>query len=718
MTTFVEQSPPQDGGMWPYPLYELTMAVASAREPAEIFEAALNALAASLDVERASVLLFDAQGVMRFRAWRGLSGEYRAAVDGHSPWVPDTKDAAPVLVEDVHADPELESLRPTFDQEGIRALAFIPLALGTHLLGKFMLYYAEPHAFTEWEVLTAQTIAAHVAFAIDQQDHRESEGRLRSVTDALPALVATTSVEGEIIDIDESYRQYTGLTLAQAQDWRNYQVIHPDDFEQAMVLWAEALASGEPLQNEMRLRRNDGTYRWHLMQAKPIRNRDGAIGRWVTVSVDIEDRKRAEARERYLAAITNSLVSPLESGDLLAEIARQAVPTLADVCTIGLFDETNQTVRVETATISEAERPFVEAIHLRAWRLHLDPARTIGEEITAGRPVCVPDATEAWARSCAPRDDQVEAALSLAPRSLMCLPLLARGETIGIVTFATTVSKRPYVQADFDLFVEVASRLSIALDNRQLYESLQVAADDLRHANAAKDEFLGLVSHELKTPITMILGNAEVLERRLDELDSASRSAALLDIHGEATRLHRIIENLLVLARLEQGVFVDREPMLVRRVVDAVVKDHRRSFPTRRFTFTWLMPSTPVLGSEQYLEQILRNLLSNAEKYSPAAAPIEIVGSRNTNELIVRVLDRGPGVSDDEVDQIFTPFYRSPATATLAHGVGIGLTVCRRLIEAQGGRIWAARRSDGGSEFGFSLPLAGDDEEEPATSAN
>jgi K+-sensing histidine kinase KdpD len=106
------------------------------------------------------------------------------------------------------------------------------------------------------------------------------------------------------------------------------------------------------------------------------------------------------------------------------------------------------------------------------------------------------------------------------------------------------------------------------------------------------------------------------------------------------------------------------------------------------------------------VEQVIRNLLSNAEKYSSLTTPIEVRIERVANSMAISVLDRGRGFAPEEAELIFTPFYRSPRTADVAGGVGIGLAVCKRLIEVQGGRIWAHPRQDGGAEIGFSLPLA------------
>src|SRR5262249_36496957 len=135
----------------------------------EVYAAALDCLADTLSPDRASVLLFDDDGVMRFKAWRGLSDGYRAATEGHTPWSRDTRDPVPVLVEDVAADPELAALRPTIEGEGIRSLGFFPLLTGGRLLGKFMVYFDAPHDFTPTEVRLASAIGTHIALEIGRR---------------------------------------------------------------------------------------------------------------------------------------------------------------------------------------------------------------------------------------------------------------------------------------------------------------------------------------------------------------------------------------------------------------------------------------------------------------------------------------------------------------------------------------------------------------------
>jgi len=146
----------------------LTRAISRATSAEDIYTAALDALALALDVSRASVLLCDADGVMRFKAWRGLSDTYRDAVEGHTPWTADTRDPQPVVVSDVSKERTLDAFREVILAEGIAAMAFIPLVSTGRVIGKFMLYYDAPHVLGEDERQLAEMISAQVAFALER----------------------------------------------------------------------------------------------------------------------------------------------------------------------------------------------------------------------------------------------------------------------------------------------------------------------------------------------------------------------------------------------------------------------------------------------------------------------------------------------------------------------------------------------------------------------
>ena len=148
----------------------LTQAIARTERLEDVFQAALDALAEGLGVERASVLLFGSDGVMRFAAWRGLSSAYRTAVEGHTPWSPHQKGAEPIVVADVQQDTDLAPHLPTISAEHIGAMAFIPLEGVKGVLGKFMLYYSEPHELSSDDLQLARVIAAQIAFAVERTE--------------------------------------------------------------------------------------------------------------------------------------------------------------------------------------------------------------------------------------------------------------------------------------------------------------------------------------------------------------------------------------------------------------------------------------------------------------------------------------------------------------------------------------------------------------------
>ncbi|MEX0751108.1 MAG: HAMP domain-containing sensor histidine kinase, partial [Dehalococcoidia bacterium] len=239
---------------------------------------------------------------------------------------------------------------------------------------------------------------------------------------------------------------------------------------------------------------------------------------------------------------------------------------------------------------------------------------------------------------------------------------------------------------------------------QRLAAAFNEMADTRERASEAKDEFLGLVSHELKTPITTTLGNAEILRYRGEQLDPELRQTALDDIHESALRLASLIDNLLVLARLERGVALETEPLALMRMAQETSDQLLRSHPDRHVVVRG-ESKVLALGGETYVEQVVQNLIANAVKYSPHDEPVEVVVEDDGGMAVVRVLDRGPGIEEAEREAIFEPFYRSERTAAAAEGIGIGLSVCRRLIEAMGGTIWYSERPDRGGEFAFSLPL-------------
>jgi signal transduction histidine kinase len=254
---------------------------------------------------------------------------------------------------------------------------------------------------------------------------------------------------------------------------------------------------------------------------------------------------------------------------------------------------------------------------------------------------------------------------------------------------------RAFSGDDANFLAAVANVLAGAIDRQR-------RLDDERRSQELGRAFIGVVSHELRTPITTIYGGAKLLSR-LGPGDPSVISLAQ-DVEADAERLYRLTEDLLVMTRLERGdLRIADEPVLVSRMLERIAASEQRRWPEVRFDVDVTPGLGPAAGEDNYVEQIVRNLLGNAAKYSPAGTVVELQARAEDAEIAVRVLDRGPGIRHEEPERLFSLFYRSPSTAQQASGAGIGLFVCHQLVQAMGGRLWARQRDGGGAEFGFAL---------------
>jgi K+-sensing histidine kinase KdpD len=287
--------------------------------------------------------------------------------------------------------------------------------------------------------------------------------------------------------------------------------------------------------------------------------------------------------------------------------------------------------------------------------------------------------------------------------SFMAVPVVSgTGETIGGLFFSHERAG-VFLERHERLASGIASWAGIALDNARLYSESQEIQEELRVSNQSKDEFLGVISHELRTPVTTIYGGLRLLEGRFEQISAEDALDLITNMAEEGGRLVRLIENLLAFARLELGRPIDTQPVAVAPLAHHVVEAFERQRPARVIEVDISEDLPPLVLEPTYFEQILQNLISNADKYSPLDQAINVSATERDGELCIIVEDHGPGVAESEIGQIFEGFYRSDRTAAQAQGHGLGLTVCKRLVETQGGRIWA-RNLERGFEVGFAFP--------------
>jgi PAS domain S-box-containing protein len=367
---------------------KLTRAISRTRTVEEIYESALDALADGLGVSRASILLFDADGVMRFKAYRGLSDRYRRAVEGHTPWRPDSPDPEPIVVGDVTADAALAPYADTIAAEGIAAMAFIPLVSVGRVIGKFMLYYDAPRTLSPEELQLAGVIASQVAFSVErtrtEEAARRNEERLRFALDAAMMGTWDWDLRTNQVVWSPQLEALHGLPAGTFDgSFASYErEIHADDRARVFESVQHALADGRPHDVEYRIVAPDGTVRWVEGKGR-VEYSGGHPVRMTGVCMIVTRRKEAElarlaaaeeagrVKDQFLATLSHELRTPLnavvgwvqmlEAGDYPADWVPHAIEVIGRNARLlsQLIEDILDVSRIITGKFAVERRPVL-----------------------------------------------------------------------------------------------------------------------------------------------------------------------------------------------------------------------------------------------------------------------------------------------------------------------------------------------------------------------
>ena len=291
----------------------------------DVYAAAMDAMFSALRCDRASILLFDSKGVMRFADARGLSQIYRDAVEGHSPWSKETRNPQPVCIDNLQKSDLPEQLKETVAREGIAALAFVPLQERGNLLGKFMIYYDAVHAFTQHEIALAVTIARHVGFSIERLRGERAARQLAAIIESSEDAIASKSLDGIVTSWNAGAQRLFGYTAEEAIGQPIASLVIPPDRLQEEPQILERIRRGERVEHFETLRmRKDGTLLNVSLTISPIRDSFGFIVGASKIARDITDKKRAEARirenERNLQELLSAIPAAIYTTDAQGKI--------------------------------------------------------------------------------------------------------------------------------------------------------------------------------------------------------------------------------------------------------------------------------------------------------------------------------------------------------------------------------------------------------------
>lgn len=286
-------------------LFVLTDRLYRSHSKEEVCEAALDAIVSALGCTRASILLFDAKGTMRFVAWKGLSEAYRRAVDGHSPWRQGDSDPEPIFIRDIEKAQGLDGVIGAIRDENIRALGFIPLAVRGRVAGKFMTYYERPHDFTAHEIELGVLIARQLGFSIErslaeeararsEEQLRESEERFRLMSENAPVMIWLSDADGSCLHLNRLLRQFWNVTDEDIATFSWKSSMHPDDAPMIGAAMFDALRRQAPTSIKGRYFNAGGRCRILQTDAQPRFAPSGEFLGMIGVNIDITDREDAE----------------------------------------------------------------------------------------------------------------------------------------------------------------------------------------------------------------------------------------------------------------------------------------------------------------------------------------------------------------------------------------------------------------------------------------
>jgi len=369
---------------------------------------------------------------------------------------------------------------------------------------------------------------------------------------------------------------------------------------------------------------------------------------------DVTDRKRMDQQQRFLAEVSAALSGSLEYRATLDSVARLPVPSLADVCVLDVLDEEGGLAR----------RTFAAS----------DPAAlsNLRDQFVPG-----PQA-----------------------RTLLVVALVARGEAIGTLTLMAVDAARRYDASDVLLAENFAGRAALAIDNARLY-------GDAQRATRARDDVLGVVSHDLRNPLSAISMCSRVLIDTPPAGDAARRELAAT-IHDAATWMSRMIQDLLDVSAIEAGALsIVQEDRHLGPILSGAVELFERTAAEHEIALTASGAAfdARVQVDADRISQVLANLIGNALKFTPRGGSVAVGAVARDDDVEFSVEDTGRGIEGHDLPHVFDRFWHSHGAKA---GAGLGLAIAKGIIEAHGGRIAVTSTPGVGTRFSFTLPRAWD----------
>jgi signal transduction histidine kinase/putative methionine-R-sulfoxide reductase with GAF domain len=740
--------------------------VGESQDIEEILNAALDKLLEVMDIEVAYISFVDEEaGQLKVMAHRGLgAGFVRQASEikldeGLAGSVVDSGQT--LVVEDVSEDPRLASF--PVGKERLRGYAGLPLKSRGEALGVMNVASYQPRRFTLVELGFLTTMASHIGIAVqnallhEQLDH--SEFRLRERAKELGILYDVGRKALELSDISAflsfvarrlpasmQYQEavaviFCVLDKSSHLAWSNnidkdvaeklhiapgegalgkimvdkgvlleYEIARLnavwDDYNLKSILAVPIAVGGETVGSIGVYYPND-TWRFLEEEEHLLHGISEQIAQFI-IRDAVEREKRQRTQElSTLFEMSKALASVVELEELLPAIEDILVETLqpAEAGVLLVFDEGTGMLIVESAfgydmsALQKISLQVGESMSGKVFESAEPKVWATPEESASAMANMTPHNLRHYEEASGGMDH---------PQSAIGVPLVYREGKTGVLTLETLRSEVGLSDSDLPFLQALAELIVINVDKIRLLQQTE-RAKAMEEADRLKSELIAALAHDMRTPLASIKGYASALLLDDVEWDEKTRMEYLQIMDEEASDLQTMIQDLLESSIIDAGLLqIEKEPVLIRRLVEGLTKEMTRRTAKHRFVISFPAGFPIVYADPRRIEQVLRNLLDNAVKYSPAGGLVVVRGQATDDEVIVSVADEGVGIAPEHLNRLFEKFFRvkSPLNQQV-RGSGLGLPVSRTIVENHGGRIWAESELGKGTTIYFSLPRRG-----------
>ncbi len=669
-------------------------------------------VAASRDVTTVTVLLREGDE-LRVRATVGLGGVERGMTFPIGEGLPGTAAAGrpPMRLSDAARDSP--AWNDVARRGGVRATHGVPLVHDGEVIGVAQMGSTRVDAFPLEDIGLFESMASRAALGIARhlaaeearrasRERREAQALLEALFEAAPVGLAFLDRDLRYVRVNRWVADANGLPV-EAHVGRTPLELLPtvEGLDAVMARWREIIETGRPwIGAEIvgETRAHPGERRTWREDFFPVRMGGEIVGLGAVI-VEVTEERRANDELSMLARLSRDLVADLELEPRLRRAVEIAIPAFADWCALVVL-ERGVPRRAAVAGIDreQAERALEMLERAPA---DLATARGLGRVLREGVPDLVPDVDAVLAGE---RELPIEARRilrRLGIRSYLAVPLRGDGGVAGVLGFGMSASGRRFDERSLRFGVELARRISLALENARLFEAA-------RREARVREQVLAVVSHDLRTPLSTILTSTRRIELAAPagpEGDALRRTAET--VRRAAGRMERLIGDLLDVAAIQGGSLTvapeARSPGdLLHEAADAMGSIARESGISLEVDVAPHLP--PVLADHDRILQVLANLFSNAVKVTPPGGRIGLRAEVSEGAVRFAVEDTGPGIPPEEREQLFDPYWRGAATEY--KGTGLGLAIARGIVAAHRGSIGVEGEPGAGATFWFTLPLA------------